>query len=450
MSTKTNSIAQTTGVEDVAVSAATRVGLLLASVAIQSLLAYALLPAGRGEFAVCILFAALLGVLFTPGADAGAQYFVMAKKISVSQGVSISLLICLLGAVLSTVLAIPLISSDIALFRKGEPASFHLALFLIPLSTFSNAVQHQLAGLRRFMRLALFSLVQTAANGLALVLLVVVLRLGVAGALLAGCVGSLVMIIVCVRDLRWNTDLTWEIPSRSSLVRVLRYGLKYYIARIGWGVDVRVGVLLLSILAGRAEVGFFAVASGLMTRFLMIPNAVSVPLLPRTSGADRGRPELVAFCARITTWFTGAALILLLAFDIPLIRILLSAEFLPIIPLVRIIAPGTLVYAGASVFTAYFRGINRPEICSWAVGLGLGMNIIFVPLFYSEFGLHAAAWGMTIGLFGRSALLSIAYYRITRTSPSLSWLPQRGDLSRLKSLTRPAINRVLNRSSLNG
>ena len=427
---------------------ATRVGILLSGVAIQSLLAYALLPVGRGEFAVCILFAGLLGVLLTPGADAGSQYFVMAKKISVSQGVSVSLLICLVGAGLGATLAIPLITSDIEFFRKAEAGSFHLALVLIPFTTFSSAVQHQLAGLRRFRRLALFSLFQTTANGLSLVCLVVVLRLGVDGALLAGCVGYLVMIIVCLIDLRRNEGLIWEISSRSGLLAVIRYGLKYYIARIGWGDDVRVGILLLTMLAGRAEIGIFAVASGLMMRLVMISNAVFIPLLPRAAGHDDGRPDLVAFCARVTTWVTGAAIIVLLAFSIPLVRILLSAEFLPAIPLIRIIAPGIFVFAGSNVLTAYFRGINRPDICSWAVGFGLVLNLAIIPLLYPKIGVEAAAWALTVGLFGRSTFLSVAYHRMTRTSPLSSWLPQHGDISRFLRLTRSAISSVLNRSSV--
>ena len=125
--------------------------------------------------------------------------------------------------------------------------------------------------------------------------LVLVLQLGVDGALWAACVGNLIMIMACLRDLRRNADLTAEMPARSTLVMVLRYGIKYYIARIGWGVDIRVGILLLSMLAGRTEIGLFAVASGLMMRFVMISNAVFAPLLPRTAKDDDGRPELVAF-----------------------------------------------------------------------------------------------------------------------------------------------------------
>ena len=448
MSTNSITTTQTSGVEDVVVSMATRVGILLSGVAIQSLLAYALLPAGRGEFAVCVLFAALVGVLFTPGADAGTQYFVMIKTINVSQGVVVSLAICLCGAVAAAALAIPLINSNVAFFQKAEPTSFHVALVLIPLATFSNAVQHQLAGLRRFRILALFSLLQTVGNGLALVCLVLVLQLGVDGALWAACVGNLIMIMACLRDLRRNADLTAEMPARSTLVMVLRYGIKYYIARIGWGVDIRVGILLLSMLAGRTEIGLFAVASGLMMRFVMISNAVFAPLLPRTAKDDDGRPELVAFCARITTWITAAALILLLAFHIPLVRILLSAEFHPAVSLIRIIAPGILVFAGGNILTAYFRGISRPDICSWAVALGLVVNLVMVPLLYPKIGVEAAAWAMTAALFGRSALLSVAYCRMTRSNPSSNWFPQRGDISRLLELSRAAIGRVLYRSPI--
>ena len=80
MKTNTKPIRRTTGVEDVAVSMATRVGLLLSAVAIQSLLAYALLPAGRGAFAVCILFAAMLGTLLTPGGRCRCSVFRHGKK----------------------------------------------------------------------------------------------------------------------------------------------------------------------------------------------------------------------------------------------------------------------------------------------------------------------------------------------------------------------------------
>ena len=445
MTSSTGSAVRTTGLQDFAVNMATRAGVFLSGIAMQSLLAYTLLPAGRGAYAVAVLFASLLGVLLTPGADAGAQYFVMAKRISLSQGVSVAGGVCLLGAAIATALALPLINSDLPFFEKAESSSFYLALVLIPGTTFANALLHQLVGLRRFARVAIFSLTQSVSNALALVGLVLVLGFGVNGALLALCISNLVLIILCIRDLRKHAELTWELPAGAAFASVVRYGLRYYIARIGAGLDVRAGVLVLGLMAGRSEVGLFAVASGLMLNLLMISNAVFTPLLPRAAGSEGGRAELIAFCARSATWATGGALILLLSLATPLVRFLLSAEFVPVVSLIQIIAPGILVLAGAKVLTAYFRGINQPEVCSWAVGIGLGVNITLVSLLYPHLGVAAGAWGMTGGLIARSAWLSAAYCRDAHTGLALGWLPQRGDAARIRSFAAEAMNRLRQR-----
>ena len=433
-------------IEEIAVSLATRGGLLISGLAIQSLLAYTLLPTGRGAFAVCILFAALLGVLLTPGVDAGSQYYVMAGKMTLSQGVAVSLTICLFGGALAVLVAIPLIRSQIPFFQKANETSFYLTTILVPLSTFAVAIQQLLAGLRRFVQIAWISLVQTAANGAVLVVLLVGLRLGVDGALIAACTGNFAMIVMGLRYLRRNCGFGWERPSSRSVMFVLRYGLKHYLARIGWGVDLRVGVLLLGVIATGAEVGFFAVASGLMMRFFLIPNSVFGPLLARIV-KEGGRPELVSFCARISTWLTGAALLVFLAVAVPVVRVILSPEFLPIVPLARTIAPGILVYSGAIILNAYFRATNRPHIPSLATGVGLGCTLLLVPVLYPLLGVHAAAWGMTVGFFARSAILSVLYYRVTRSAPAIFVIFRQGDLRRIQTVRTSALWRSFSRSS---
>ena len=441
---------KTTGGEDVAVVLITRAGLIIAGLAIQSLLAYTLLPEGRGAYAVCVIFGGLFGALFSPGADRGAQYFVMKKQISLSQGVSVALSICLLGSALASAIAIPLIRSDISFFQKADPRSFHVALVLIPLTSFSTSMQLQLAGLRRFARLAFFSLLQTAVNVLTVVILVWGLGFGVDGALIAGAVSHLVMIFASAWDLRRDHGLRLVIPGRSSFIRVLRYGLEYYVARMGQLVDVKVGSLFLGMIAARIDIGLFAVASGLMMRVFIISNSVSSALLPRVTEDASGRPGLVAFCARVTSWATGLAVAVLLAFMVPLTRVLLSEAFLPIVPLIWVIAPGVFVYGGASVLMAYFRGINRPRVCSWVVWSGLSANLTTVALLYPRLGVVAAAWGMTVGGIVRSAVLSTVYWKTTHMTLASIWLPQGSDAKRIWALWRGAVERGLGRRPVDG
>ena len=190
---------KTTGVEDVVVNIMTRVAILLSGTAIQSLLAYTLLPVGAWRIRRLCTIRRIPWCTAHSGVRTQEHSILSWRNaISVSQGVSASLLICLLGSGLATVLAIPLINSEFAFFRKADSGSFYLSLGLLPLIAFARSVQHQLAGLRRFLRLGLFSLVRTVTNGLALLCLVLGLRLGVDGAILAAYVSHLVMIAICL------------------------------------------------------------------------------------------------------------------------------------------------------------------------------------------------------------------------------------------------------------
>ena len=97
MQTETRPVqgASTSGAQDIAVIFTTRLVLVIFGLLTQSVLAYTLLPAGRGAYAVCVLFASLLGVLFAPGVQHGAHYFVLTQRAGVSQAMSAALAVCL-------------------------------------------------------------------------------------------------------------------------------------------------------------------------------------------------------------------------------------------------------------------------------------------------------------------------------------------------------------------
>ncbi len=440
-------VPNTTGGQEVSIVFASRTGLQVFGLLSQSLLAYTLLPEGRGAYAICVMFTVLLGMLFTLSADRGAQYFIMAKQMSVSQGVSLALTTGLAASSLATVLAIPLIHSDLAFFQQADTRSFYLALVLIPLTSMATATDLLLAGLRRFGRLAFFLLLQSLVSVLAVATLVWGLSLGVDGAIISLIVGNSVMVAACLWDLRRHCGLVWEMPSRSGLRCVLGYGLKYHIARMGSQADTRVGVLILGILASRGEIGLFAAASALVFRFMIISNAVGTVLYPRVAGDVGSRPELCALCLRLVCGATASALVALLAISTPLVRILLSEAFLPAVLLIWIMAPGIFVYAGGGMFTTYFLGINRPELSSWAVSIGLCVNVVSFFVLYPPLGVQGAAWAMTLGMFCRMAYLAIAFHRATHMTLTSTWLPQRGDMVYLWASSRSMINRTIGRKS---
>ncbi len=414
-------------------------GMACLTLLIQGLLAYTLLPEGRGAYAVCIAFGTLLGLILTPGAQQGAQYFVAARRMRVSQGVSSALAICFAGGGLAAALAAPLIYSDLAFFQKAEPRAFLLSLSLAPLTAVSIALDHQLVALRRFGRLAVFSLSRIAANALALLILVPALGLGVDGAIIAFAAGHGVMIAVCLLYLRRHCGRAFEMPERSNLIRIVGYGLRYHVARIGSAIGPYFGVVILGAIASQNEIGLFAAASALMLGFMLISNAVGNALFPRVAGAER--VETVALCLRLVLLATALAMLALLALSAPLVRLLLSDAFLSAVPLLWIIAPGILANAANGIFMTHFKGANRPTICSWAVFLELCANLSALLLLYPILAGEAAAWAMTIGMACGCLFLSIAFHRTTRSGLLAVWLPRRGDAGFLWAAGKSALAR---------
>ena len=413
---------------------ATKIGLVVLGLLIQAILAWVLLPEGRGSYAICILFGTTLGLLFTPGAQQGVQYYVMTRESSVSQGVATALVICITSIGLAIVLAIPLTYSNITFFQKADIHSFQLALVLIPLTAFSIAIEHIIAGLRQFARLAGFLLIRVFVQTIALLVLVAHLGFGVDGAIIAFSAGHISTIFICLWYLRGHYNLSAEFPTRNNLIRAILYGIKYHGARIGEKVEMHMGVFVLGFIASSAEIGLFAATSELMFGFVMISNAVGNTLLPRIAG--KNKPDLVALCLRLVCIVTIVVIVAALFVGTPLIPFLLSRSFESAIPMFWIIAPGIVAFASGDILLAHFKAINRPDICSWSVVLGMCVNIAFALTFYSLLGIEAAAFALTVGMFSRLLFLTIAFVRMKREVGEDNvpiWFPRRSDFDFLWS-----------------
>ena len=151
-------------------------------------------------------------------------------------------------------------------------------------------------------------------------------------------------------------------------------------------------------------------------------------VLPRVAGDKRGRPELVAQLSRLTLIAAGVALLLLIALRRPIVSIFLSTDFLPALPLIWIIAPGMLLRAGSKILTPYFMGTGRPAICSWAVAIGMVINVGALLTLLPRIGLPGAAWAMSLGYVGSSLVLAVAFTKASGLSVGEIWMIRRSDL----------------------
>lgn len=410
--------------------------------ATQSLLAWTLLPAGRGEYAVAVLFATLAGVVLTLSVDRGAQYFAMAGRIGLSRCLGAGFAVCLVGGAAAAAGALPAIGSGFSLFDRADPAAFHSALLLAVLVPLAAVTERQLAGRREFRAVSFLLLVRPAAALAAILVLVRGLGLGVSGAVLALAAGHLVFVGGGVRELRRRARARFELPSSTELSRILAYGLRSHAARIGEALTPRLGVLALGALAGSAdEIGWFAAASAIMMPLSLVGITAATALIPRVAGREVKRAETVGVVVRIVSFVTAAAAAIFFAVAEPVVAVLFSEAFLPAVPLMWLMAPGIVAYAGVEVFGAWFSGVDRPEATSWATGVGFAVHAAAIVVLAPRFGAAGVAAAMSLDLLARLVFVGLRFRRTANLPLRAVWIPRPGDAVYLRSVLRRALSR---------
>ena len=428
------------GERAVALLLATRTGVMGISLLGQGVLAHALLAEGRGMYAVCVLFGMLSGVLFTPGSDRGARYFVMSGRMSLSQGLSAAFGICAVGSLVGGAVMLPVVHSNLRFFNNADESSFLLAFLLIPAVTMSMATMGQIAGLRRYGRLAVFALVQAVVVLSATVVLVWQMELGVNGAIGSLIIGHAVTTIVGLIDLRRRCDLSLSIPSPGATMPVLRYGLRDYVSTVGKTASTTVVSLILGFLGGPAEIGMVALSSAIVTRSLIIPGSVSTHLAPRVAQDPDRRTDLSAYCTRISVWIVAGALIAWIAVSRPVVALLLPGEFAPVVQLTWIMSIGVCAAAGSEVLTTHFRSSNLPEVGSWSLWAGLCASVALIFVLYPAIGIEGAAWALTGGNVCRGAVLVAVFCRRTGMSLHSVLSPRQSDVVSLWSSANRSVS----------
>ena len=109
------------GLRDVTTTLGSRIAILFIAIGTQSCLAWSLGPALRGSYAICILFAALLTVVFVVGCDVAGLYFVASKKLTISEGIVHTLIYGLVGCVLAVLAGLVILQLPLEFVTKATP-----------------------------------------------------------------------------------------------------------------------------------------------------------------------------------------------------------------------------------------------------------------------------------------------------------------------------------------
>ncbi len=417
----------TSGIRDFMNTFISRLTVLGLNVGTQSCLAWILGPSDRGSYAICLLYATLLNLFFIVGLDVAIVYFVAAKKLSISEGIIYTFIYGGIGSIVAIVAGVIILQFPFDFLAKASLNSFKLCLILIPFNVFSLTFMQLLTSTHAFGWFAIMGVVSAFLHFVFTVLFVFAFSWGINGALFSNILADILTVIVILFFFHWKYHLQWVHPSFQRLYMVFCYGLRYYIGKISNEMNLQLGTIILAFFAGKEDIGLFAVAAALTCRVFIIPDTLNAVLIPRVAEDHIGQQELITKCVRLTIIICGLLLFALCIFARPIVAVLFSSSFLPIVPLIRILAVGILVRCVGKVFVPYLIGTNHPGFVSFSVVVAMAVNLGLIMVLLPVIGLPGAAVGMSVGYIISSLLLMYGFMKYGDMDLRRVWLFQRSD-----------------------
>ncbi|HAW50653.1 TPA: hypothetical protein DCX16_06870 [bacterium] len=251
-----------------------------------------------------------------------------------------------------------------------------------------------------------------------IVLLVLILRLGVWGAIIGGGIaisGAAIVSIYLVARITKKED--WQI--HPELVKeTLIDGVKLHIGGITTFLRSRANIFLLNYYLGVREVGFFSVAIAISEVLYLIPQATSTVLWPKAASADEKEAgRLTALVCRHTLFWTIISVIILALGAKFFVLIFAGKAFFPVVLPLIILVPGTVFFSLAvnlgSLIIRY-----RKFLLATYISFSLAVvNILVLIFLIPRYGIIGAALATLINQALSGFIAIYIFWHLSKRNP---------------------------------
>jgi O-antigen/teichoic acid export membrane protein len=248
-------------------------------------------------------------------------------------------------------------------------------------------------------------IIQALTTSLLTISLIIILEIGVLGALIGNGIGLILAIIygsIKISHIeKINTRLNFKL-----VYEMFLYAKHFYLSGLIGFFQGNIASLISAVFVNPAQIAFFAIGKSICeisTR--MVPTAMNTLLFPRISNSDDmgTNKDLIARSFRITLFILSISSIVLIFLIDLIVVVLYGVEYLPLIDVFYIMIFGVALSQSSSVFTSYFSGIGRADILSKVTFFPLLAQIALAIILIPDLGIKGAA----IALLVSSILLFI-------------------------------------------
>jgi len=404
-------------IKDILVTFSTRIITVILGIAAAIVVARVLGPEGKGAYALIILVPILLAALGNLGIGIANVYFGGSKKYKPTELASNSLIAALgLGVILSAAFLIYYHSFHPSFLRDADPLYLLLAVIILPLSLLTMYFSYILLGQYRIKEFNLVSLAQGGTIFVLILFLLLVVRAGIFGAILAWASATLVATILSILLVRRVTNIRWSFHPLLFKDSV-KFGIKGYLGNVIQLLNYRLDMLLVAFFMSVTFVGYYSVAVAMAEALWYFPAAVGTIIFARTSRlsteeANRSTPQI----CRNTFFITILAALVLFILGKYIISLFFGSAFLPALEPLWILLPGVVALSICKVISNEIAGRGKPLIGTIAAGVSLAVNIPLNLLLIPMWGISGAAFASTVA-YTITTIITLAYFlKISKNS----------------------------------
>ncbi|MDH0301897.1 MULTISPECIES: oligosaccharide flippase family protein [unclassified Pseudomonas] len=231
--------------------------------------------------------------------------------------------------------------------------------------------------------------------------------------------------------------LRWD---RGGQRELLSYSAKSHPDLLFQQLILRSDYLFIGAMLGSTALGHYAMASAAAELLLIVPEAVTTPLMKRLLQQDAGMEKITPLALRLTaTVMLGACLGMALIGQW-LIVTLFGAEYAPAYPALLALLPGLLGLCYASILRLDLLGKNRPGTVSLLMGVGAALNLVLNILLIPTWGIVGAAAASSIAYLAVTVAMLVLYCRLSGVPLGQTLIILPADLAPLRQMLqrRPA------------
>ncbi|MEW9678246.1 lipopolysaccharide biosynthesis protein [Pseudomonas sp. TE50-2] len=225
--------------------------------------------------------------------------------------------------------------------------------------------------------------------------------------------------------------LRWD---RGSQRELLSYSAKSHPDLLFQQLILRSDYLFIGALLGSTALGHYAMASAAAELLLIVPEAVTTPLMKRLLQQDAGMERITPLALRLTATVMLGACLGMALIGHWLIVTLFGAEYAPAYPALLALLPGLLGLCYASILRLDLLGKNRPGTVSLMMGAGAALNLVLNILLIPAWGIIGAAAASSIAYLAVTVAMLVLYCRLSGVPLGQTLIILPADLAPLRQM----------------